>query len=48
MTIISAGTDLAESTRTLRSRFDAKCAKPNAKGCIEWLGTKTRGGCMEY
>jgi hypothetical protein len=40
----SAGTRLAEANHTLRSRFESKCAEPNAQGCVNWLGTKTRFG----
>ena len=29
---------------SLRARFVSKCGKPNANGCIPWLGTKTLGG----
>lgn len=44
MGINSAGLRRSDCSKTLQARFDAKCAKPNSNGCIEWLGTKTRGG----
>lgn len=44
MTIKSAGLSANDGTTTLEGRFEAKCAKPDANGCIEWLGAKTRRG----
>lgn len=44
MTIISSGLDLKDATADFRQRFEAKCAAPDAQGCIKWLGTKTRSG----
>lgn len=44
MTINSAGLTLAEASESLPRRFAAKCGKPDANGCIPWLGGKTRKG----
>ncbi len=44
MTIISLGLHLSDASASIRQRFEAKCGKPNNAGCIEWLGSKTRGG----
>lgn len=32
------------TTKTLAKRFAAKCSKPDANGCIHWLGCRTQGG----
>jgi hypothetical protein len=44
MGIHSAGLKLAETTASLRQRFEAMCAQPSDNGCIGWLGQKTRKG----
>lgn len=44
MTIISLGLHLSDASASIRQRFEAKCGKPNERGCVEWLGTKTRRG----
>src|SRR5262245_32977559 len=44
MSIHSAGLTLAEASKTLPQRFSGKCAKPDANGCIKWLGSTTARG----
>jgi hypothetical protein len=39
MTIVSPGLSRSEVSDTTKSRFLAKCGKPDANGCINWLGT---------
>lgn len=40
----STGLTLKDATPSLSQRFAAKCAEPDANGCINWLGGKTRFG----
>lgn len=35
---------MAEASGTLKSRFLKKCGSPDANGCINWTGWKTKGG----
>jgi hypothetical protein len=44
MTRKSSGLRRAEASPTLQQRFDAKCGKPDANGCIPWLGVTINGG----
>lgn len=44
MTNLSPGLSRSEISDTLSKRFELKCGKPDANGCIPWLGAKTRAG----
>ena len=35
---------MADASESLLQRFSVKCAKPDANGCIHWLGSKTKRG----
>ena len=39
-----SGLSRAEFNRTLLRRFKLKCGAVDARGCIQWLGTKTKKG----
>jgi hypothetical protein len=44
MGITSPGLTRANFNSTCQKRFESKCGKPDANGCIGWLGSKTRNG----
>jgi DNA-binding XRE family transcriptional regulator len=44
MTINSPGLSKSDINETTKRRFELKCGKPNANGCIPWLAGKTHGG----
>lgn len=45
MTTVSSGLRLSEaSSKTIRERFEAKCAPINEDGCILWIGTTNGKG----
>jgi hypothetical protein len=44
MSIHSPGLSRSDFGKTASIRFELKCDKPDANGCIPWLAGKTRGG----
>ena len=44
MSINSPGLNRLELNETVERRFELKCGKPDANGCIPWLAGKTAGG----